>query len=57
MAVNLQPIKAEYEAPQPGDVAPPFAHNDAFSFWKLPEHWRPALEHAARESEPAAERF
>jgi peptidoglycan/xylan/chitin deacetylase (PgdA/CDA1 family) len=58
MALNVQPIAAGYEAaPQPGDLAPPFALNDAFSFWKLPEQWRPALEHAARESEPAAERF
>jgi len=58
MALNVQPIAAGYEAaPQPEDIAPPFARNDAFSFWKLPEQWRPALEQAARESERAAERF
>ena len=31
--------------------------NDAFSFWKLPEQWRPALESTIGPSEAAAERL
>jgi peptidoglycan/xylan/chitin deacetylase (PgdA/CDA1 family) len=31
--------------------------NDAFSFWKLPEEWRPALEPTVDASQSAAERF
>ena len=33
------------------------ARNDAFSFWKLPEQWRAALEPTIGPSEAAAERL
>ncbi len=33
------------------------SHNDAFSFWKLPEEWRSTLESAIDESRVIAERY
>ena len=32
-------------------------HNDAFSFWKLPQHWRVSLDSTMAESQAAVERY
>ena len=57
MALNVHSIKAEDQALKNLELAPSFARNDAFSFWKLPEQWRSTLEEAARESQAGAERL
>ena len=43
------------EATVPSCPVPPHAQNDAFSFWKLPEAWRPALEPSLVQSRIIAE--
>jgi hypothetical protein len=57
MALSLKVPLDRAAMAENGHRAEPPARNDAFSFWKLPEQWRAALESTIGPSEVAAERL
>ena len=57
MALSLNTTAAIDTSAPHGDQAEVHGHNDAFSFWKLPEDWRSALAPTIGPSEAAAEHF
>jgi peptidoglycan/xylan/chitin deacetylase (PgdA/CDA1 family) len=57
MALNPNPLVVVSETSRCCRPAPNRRQNDAFSFWKLPEQWRPALEPTIDPSEVIAEHY